>query len=251
MIAVASTGCDRKGSVDGFPSWPALFDLEGDYRLYLNYERQPAYPSAMDKAIETIERASAQHSGCKFSFDSWRWDTQEGIGVRWRRLPQFDQDQARLLAAVTARNMCRMFAQDTGASHLLFVDTDIIPPRDIIPKLLEVGRDAVCGLVYGRGVHSNCPYIFGEKRRWNQNGYELVEVEHGNIGFTMISRKLFDTTAIRYGRAIYPDGRDRQASDDPCFHLDCYKQFGEWPVVRMDVVGRHIGDLKANEVSQF
>lgn len=247
-VAVVSLGCDRK-SDEGFPSWPVLFDLQGDYSLCLNYETSTDTSSSLAKAQTVVSGLLASHPALRVSFDVWQWHT--SFGHSWRRFPQFDQDQARLASIVCARSMGIEYALQMGASHLLFVDADIIPPLDIIPKLLEVNRDAVCGLVYGRGVHKDCPYIFGEMRRWTENGYELVEVEHANIGFTMLSRRLFEAVRFRYGTSQYPDGRECMTSDDPAFHLDCFLKFGQWPVVRTDVVGQHVGDLSATETSQF
>lgn len=246
-VAVATLGCDRKAS-EGFPSWPTLFELEGDFSLYFNYEASPERDSSKGYAAYTLAADSAKGAAAAFAFDVWSWESQ---GRSWRSLPKFDQDQARLASIVTARSMCIEYAMQTNASHLLFIDADIIPPKDIIPKLLQVNRDAVCGLVYGRGAHAACPYIFGEKRRWMENGYELVEVEHANIGYTMLSRRLFEAVRFRYGTSVYPDGRVNMTSDDPAYHLDCFIKFGQWPVIRMDVVGRHIGDLKPEEASQY
>jgi len=240
-VAVCSLGCDRKAA-EGFPSWPTLFELEGDYSLYFNYEGTKFGPDN-----QAWFKSTARHDN--WSFDTWNWNT--SAGRDWRSIPKFDQDQARLASIVCARNMCIEYAMQTGASHLLFVDADIIPPKDIIPKMLEVNRDAVCGLVHGRGVHKAAQYIFGEKRRWEEFGTTLVECEHGNIGYTMLSRRLFEAVRFRYGRSIYPDGRDCMTSDDPAYHLDCFLKFGQWPVVRMDVVGQHIGDLKQDQTSQF
>jgi hypothetical protein len=253
-VAVCTLGCDRKAA-EGFPSWPTLFRLQGDYSLYFNFEIQACHYDGQGLirsrawAESDAVAEAAEGMGRRYSFDMWSWDLHRGDP--WRSLPKFDQDQARLSGIVTARSMCIEYAMQTNASHLLFIDADIIPPKDIITKLLAVNRDAVCGLVYGRGVHKDCPYLFGEKRRWTENGYELVEVEHANIGFTMLSRKLFEAVRFRYGRSIYPDGRDHMTSDDPAYHLDCFLKFGQWPVVRMDVVGRHVGDLQADETSQF
>lgn len=261
MIAVASLGCDRKAA-EGFPSWPYLFQLQGDYSLYFNYELSSApVPSNFDGDSNPIAfqvaRMAEDHGwgeGSAWSLDLWKWTL--SAGRPWRRLPKFDQDQARLASIVTARNMCIEFAMQTEASHLLFVDADIIPPLDIIPKLLEVNEDAVAGLVHGRGTHSNLPYVFGEKRQFQmvdaQNRPFMVkEAEHANIGFTMISRKLFEATRFRWGTSHYPDGRVNMTSDDPSFHLDSYLKWGKWMYIRLDVIGRHVGDLKANETSQF
>lgn len=246
MIAVCTLGCTRKK--ESLPSWPYLFDLEGDYSLYFNYEATAGDDySSVASLVE--QHNSAQEALHKASFDVWSWSTT--YGAEWRRKPAFDQDQARLAGIVTARNMCIEYAMQTDASHLLFIDADIVPPVDIIPRLLEVNHDAVAGLVFGRGAHSGCPYIFGEKRRFEQNGYGLIEAEHANIGFTMISRRLFEAVRMRWGTSHYPDGRVCMTSDDPAFHLDSFLKFGQWMYIRPDVLGKHVGGLQAHEGAQF
>jgi len=247
-VAVCTMGCDRKAA-EGQPSWPYLFDLDGDYTLYINYESTHEDSGAKCDAIAEVEALAQKFPQRVWSFDEWVWNTPHG--TLWRHRPQYDQDQNRLASIVTARNMCVEYAMQTNASHLLFCDADIIPPRDVIPKLLELNRDATCGLVHGRGVHSSCQYLFGEKRRWRQGdpSYEVVECEHGNIGFTMISRKLFEAVRFRYGMSMYADGRNCFTSDDPAFHADCHLKFGTWPWLRMDVEGKHVGDLKAEDVA--
>ncbi len=246
MVVVCTLGCTRKK--DSLPSWPYLFDLQGDYSLYFNYEVTGDDDCASVSSL-IQQHDTAQLSLHRASFDTWTWNT--GYGAQWRRRPAFDQDQARLAGIVGARNMCIEYAMQTDASHLLFIDADIIPPVDIIPKMLAVEHDAVAGLVHGRGAHAACPYIFGEKRRFHKDGYELIEVEHANIGFTMISRRLFQAVRMRWGTSHYPDGRVNMTSDDPAFHLDCFLKFGQWPYIRTDVVGSHVGDLRANEGAQF
>jgi hypothetical protein len=261
MIAVCSLGCSRK--LNDVHSWDTLTKLDGDYALYINYECQYEPMPVGRESDFLLERSLALGAAMgdrnqEFFLDVWAWHTfgscsssrGEEAGS-WRRRPKFDQDQARLASIVTARNMCIEFAMQMNCSHLLFIDADIIPPLDIIPKLLEVGKDAVGGLVHGRGDHSGCQYIFGEKRRYTGNGFELVECEHGNIGYTLLSRKLIENIRFRYGVSRYPDGREHMISDDPAYHLDAYLKFGEWMTIRTDVVGRHVGTLKAEEVAQF
>jgi hypothetical protein len=243
-VAVCTLGCDRK--IDELHSWPSLTELDGDYSLYINYEfREASKALRASQIVEALPNAEK----LKLSFDMWSWET--AYGYNWRKRPKFDQDQSRLSSIVCARNMCIEYAMQTDASHLLFVDADIIPPKDIIPKLLEVDHPAVAGLVHGRGVHKECSYIFGEKQRFKKNGIDVIEAEHANIGFCMLSRKLFEGIRMRWGNSHYPDGRVSMTSDDPAYHLDAYIKFGEWMVIRPDVVGNHIGDLKAGETSQF
>jgi GT2 family glycosyltransferase len=151
--------------------------------------------------------------------------------------------------------MCIEYAMQTNASHLLFCDADIIPPHDIIPKLLavfdKVPTEAVGGLVHGRGTHSNLRYVFGQKREVSLDGYTLLELEHSNIGFTMLTSRAFNQIRFRYGVSEYPDGRNHMISDDPAYHLDAFKKFGTWMYVRTDVLGRHVGDLQPHQTAQF
>lgn len=247
-IAVCSLGCTRKRH--DIHSWHTLMQLQGDYRLYINWESQLVFDDSSTRFLQAMEEELKDvNPVIDLSMDVWSWNTV--AGTDWRKRPKFDQDQARLASIVVARNMCIEFAMQTDCSHLLFVDADIIPPLDIIPKLLEVGHEAVGGLVHGRGDHSSCQYVFGEKRRYHQNGYELIEAEHGNIGYTLLTRKLIENIRFRYGVSKYPDGREHMISDDPAFHLDAFIKFGHWMTIRTDVIGRHLGQLKAEETSQF
>lgn len=249
MIAVCTLGCTRKRH--DLHSWSELMNLDGDYSLYINWEAQDHSPDMEEpRFLQVLEENLKDLNPLRrLSIDWWQWNTL--CGSSWRAHPRFDQDQARLSSIVTARNMCVEYAIQTDASHLMFIDADIIPPRDILTKLLEVNRDAALGMVYGRGTHAACPYIFGEKRRFHENGFELIEVEHGNIGYALLTRKLIENIRFRYGRSRYPDGRESMISDDPAFHLDAFLKFGEWPVIRKDTLAQHVGDLKAEEVSQF
>jgi hypothetical protein len=246
-------GCDRKAR--DIYSWETLLHLQGDYFLYINYEYDGEYPVG---ELDPVQKAIHLAHECTVpvSIDTWTWRTQAGYD--WRKKPRFDQDQARLASIVTARNMCIEFALQTDASHLLFVDADIIPPVDIIPRLLEVKVDAVGGLVFGRGVHAGSRYVFQEKQRYRlpsiytSDGWaEIIECEHGNIGFTMISRKLFESVRFRYGMAHYPDRDSNWASDDPCFHADVHQKFGTWMAIRTDVEGKHCGELDHGGASQY
>jgi len=242
MIAVCSIGCERK-ALEGFPSWPGLFALDGDYSLYFNYEMAGDGASDFDPVTNPIAMKVehyAEGSSVPWSLDLWRWGTV--AGKLWRAQPQYDQDQARLAPIAVARNMCRTFAHATGASHLLFIDADVIPPSDVIPKLLAMDHCLVGGVVPGRGCHSKCQYIFGEQRRFDHNGIQVIEVDHGTCGCMMIERRIFNDITFRYSN-------DDGLSEDPAFTHDVKRVFGENMWLREDVVCTHVGDLKENEAS--
>ena len=238
-VAVCSLGCDRKASA-GFPAWPRLFELEGDYSLYFNYEVSSLASRDGNDAWLQV-RAIAAHSTRDFAFDTWRWDCQ---GAEWRARPKFDQDQARLAPIATARNMCIDYALATGASHLLFIDADVIPPIDVIPKLLSLGHTLVGGIVPGRGCHKDLKYIFGEEREFSTGSAQVLEVRHGTCGCMMIERNVFNRIRFRYS---IDDG----LSEDPAYAADVLTLFGEKMWLHKGVVCEHIGDLQAPEVAQF
>jgi hypothetical protein len=241
-VAVCSIGCDRKAST-GFPAWPRLFDLEGDYSLYFNYEAAPDNPTS-DRAYTDVAAAASAHFEWPhtFSFDQWSWGTR--LGHIWRPVPQFDQDQARLSSIVTARNMCIDYALLTGASHLLFIDADVIPPNNVIPALLAEAHTLVGGIVPGRGCHSALKYIFGEERTFHTGVAPFIEVRHGTCGCMMIERRVFNKIRFRFS---VEDG----LSEDPAYAADVEAMFGEKMWLREDVVCQHIGDLADREVAQF
>ena len=242
-VAVASLGCDRKAA-GGFPAWPRLFELVGDYSIYLNYEMTSTREddsNPVDPTFEVYRDMCALAGDREFAFDEWYWGEQ---GAYWRARPKFDQDQARLVPIVTARNMCIDYALRTGASHLLFIDADVIPPVDVIPKLMSLGHTLVGGIVPGRGCHKDLKYIFGEEREFSTGSAQVLEVSHGTCGCMMIERRVFDRIRFRYSI-------DHGLSEDPAYAADVLALFGEKMWLHKGVVCEHIGDLASTEVSQF
>lgn len=59
---------------------------------------------------------------------------------------------------ISSRNKIMDYAKDNGYDFLLFVDTDVIVPENILNELLKANKDVVSGLYY------NYFYVSGEKR---------------------------------------------------------------------------------------
>ena len=215
-VAVCSLGCDRKAAA-GFPAWPRLFELEGDYSLYFDYEHKYSTNTGPFQR-SVIYRLTEKFPARNVSFDEWAWRTT--LGTEWHPVSKFDQDQARLRQIATARNMCIDYALLTGASHLLFIDADVIPPTDVIPKLMSLGHTLVGGIVPGRGCHKDLKYIFGEEREFSTGSAQVLEVRHGTCGCMMIERRVFDRIRFRYSI-------DQGLSEDPAYAADVLALFGE------------------------
>ena len=249
MIAVCTIISDRKK--DSVYCMPRLAELDGDYSVYVNHERWHPPP---------------EQGGCGFGYgyftqERWyidQWYVHQSFPSKsspWRPIARFDQDQSRLVPITTARNMCIDFAMVMQASHLLFVDADVIPPKDVIPKLLELDHPIVGGLVPGRGAHRNFKYVFGEISRMELDRGDIkvpiIVCSHGTCGLMMIKREVFERLRFRYGPGFAEDGHREELSEDPAYCYDANKLgFGNmW--IREDVVAEHLGDLKDNETAQF
>lgn len=57
------------------------------------------------------------------------------------------------------RNRGVMTALDAGASHLLFLDSDCIPPRDAILRLLSHNKPVISGIYYRRSPPHGVPVM--------------------------------------------------------------------------------------------
>lgn len=168
--------------------------------------------------------------------EHWRFSLHDG----WAR-----DSRNRLIGITTGRNLIREYAvRDTQATHVLFLDTDVTPPADCIPKLLELDHPVV-----GGDVPSYClsgPEVLGERTDWfdletGQDGtcglprFPTFRVEeHWNTaGFLLVQRRVLEEVAWRWnpGQGVI--------TDDPCFAQDVERAgFGKtW--VRKDVIGYH------------
>lgn len=149
----------------------------------------------------------------------------------------------RLIRICMGRNLAQEHAMRNQASHLLFLDTDVLADEDCIPKLLELQHPVVGGnvgaycmdgpvvppldTVYSEVPHRNFPDGIEVKAHWN------------TAGFLMVERQVFSRVAWHYDL-------DAGLTDDPAYQRETRELFGEtW--VRYDVIGRHVGALVAVE----
>ena len=127
----------------------------------------------------------------------------------------------RLARICAGRNLITQKAHDTGASHVLFVDTDVTLPDDAVLRLLEVDWP-----VAGLNVPTYC--LDGPK----VDGYDFDVREHMNTaGCLLVAREAFRRLRWRWDL-------DEGLTDDPCYHADA-AALG-WPTrVRHDVQAAH------------
>lgn len=134
----------------------------------------------------------------------------------------------RLIRICLGRTIAQEYAMRTGASHVLFIDTDITVADDAVARLLEVDRPVVGGAV---GIYN----LGGPRVSRREHGLEHANIRaHWNTaGFLLVRRDVFCRVAWNYDL-------DSGNSDDPAFQRNCRDLgFGEtW--VRHDVHGQHV-----------
>lgn len=230
-VVVATLMCDRKRHSEMI-GLPAMLRLRGDCAFYVNYEtnlvRAPFTTPGTEPWAESI--AALHESGRPWEYDTW------SASSTWRDAPQFDQDQARLEPICIARNMARTYAIATGATHLVFVDADVVVRPDGLERLLALDVPLCGGYVPGRGAHSSGRYVFGERMRRDN----LIFCKHGTLGYSLIRRDLFEVLPFRHGPHPLPEHRGTYLSEDPAFAADAEIYYGaEW-VIDMGCTAEHI-----------
>jgi hypothetical protein len=170
------------------------------------------------------------------SLTIWTFSIDDGeaiwrTGVRTRRV-------------CAGRNLiCDFALSKPGCSHVLFLDSDIVPDPDTIPKLRDlrwpiVGGDVPSYCLTGREVTAR-RYFHGidypAGRRWvqgvEQYGYPVAE--HWNTaGFLLVERVVIEH--VRWGW-----DETRGLFDDPWYADQVERIIGTPTLVRKDCIGDH------------
>jgi len=117
----------------------------------------------------------------------------------WRSYEQLEKPGGTILQIIpgstiaVARNKLVNMAK--GSDYLLFLDSDMTFPSDLIQRLLDHKKDVVCGLYYSRGY----PHDPMTMRLWNKDEYYrsppkggLMEVDATGGGCMLINMKVID-----------------------------------------------------------
>ena len=136
-------------------------------------------------------------------------------------------DSANRLARICeGRNLCIEYAQrNRPADFILYLDSDVLPDRDTIDKLL-----AVADLGY-RQVGGEVPsYVLGGERVPGVD-LPLEQRSYNTAGYLLVHRDIYRRLRWRWDW-------DAGMTDDPCWFADARQFLGVPCIVRTDCVGR-------------
>ena len=224
-IVSATLYCDRKPEYTGRALKPLLESKLID-SVYINIQTD-----GNAKWFPMLDWAGQSASAHKKTSDTDMWH----ISSTWRKPAKYDQDQTRVKDIVLARNMAIDYAIAHDADYLLFIDSDVIIANEDIQTLLDMKTDLCGGLVYGRGVHRENPYVFGEVGRYGP----IIHCVHGTCGYMLISRNVFESQNFRYG---WDQKKEHFLSEDPAFCQDWYIRSGQYYQIHTEVRAIHWDD---------
>lgn len=129
---------------------------------------------------------------------------------------------------VGSRNRLREYALDNDYDYFLSLEQDVIPPRDVIQRLLKHDRKVVSGVYFAvnfyHGKHQLLPLVwadFDEKtkrmfylqddRLWDG---KLIEIAACGLGCVLIHRDVLNKINFRY------DKNNKEGFDDVWFCKD-------------------------------
>lgn len=220
-LLVAVICCDYKAySLEQCINAIKESDIE-NYQLLLNFEMGWDNPNAFNSNL-FLHKLDHFHVWKEYK--------------HWAVNREKDQDQHfRLPKICTARNMCVDFAIANDFDWILFVDSDVLIPKDTYTRLFDenwLGLNKVIGgMVPGRGVHSTFDYAFEPTGAVLKGANEWVEYDHGTMGFVAIENTVFKDLRFRW---------TKDKSEDKCFSDDVSLLFEDGWWINTKCIAAHM-----------
>ncbi|MBI2105460.1 hypothetical protein HYT56_01320 [Candidatus Woesearchaeota archaeon] len=143
--------------------------------------------------------------------------------------PYFESARDRIIAS---RNILRQRVIDENYDYFLSLEQDVLPPADIIERLLQHKKEVMTGVYFANNVIPGeissklipLVYILEDKKTLSMrplNEYELwknqglMQVVSAGLGCVLISKKVLEKIEFRY---------ELNSFDDRWFFLDLYNQ---------------------------
>jgi hypothetical protein len=159
-----------------------------------------------------------------------------------------------------ARNACCMAVLEHGIEWLFFLDSDVVPPKDAILRLIAHKKPLVCGLYFRRSPPVGVPVIMKPVGNWiiNPPKKGLIEVDVTGAGCMLIHRSVLEALPPQRPGKHWFDWRvDMKSvmppveclSEDFTFNMHVKKTLGIPTLIDCSVRCRHIGLGEAEENS--
>lgn len=156
-----------------------------------------------------------------------------------------------------ARNSACMRALECGASHIFFIDSDVIAPPDTVLRLLAHNAPVVSGMYCRRSPPAGVPVAIKDGK-WLTDFKQgsTVEVDFVGAGCLLIRRDVLEqlppSSAGRHwfhwrvdmrGANVFPD--NACMSEDFVFCQNVREKLGHRILLDTSIVARHIGLAQA------
>ncbi len=151
-----------------------------------------------------------------------------------------------------SRNTACMRALECGASHIFFLDSDVVPPRDAILKLLAHRQHFISGLYCRRSPPQGVPVAIKDGKWLTQYPPNTVmEVDLVGAGCLLISRELLQSIPPQRKevgrhwfdwrvdmRGLIPEGEALSEDFTLCQHI---RRHGHKVLLDTSIQCKHIG----------
>jgi len=127
------------------------------------------------------------------------------LGVKVIKGQYFENAKDRV---IDSRNILRRYCLENNYDYFLSLEQDVVPPKDIIEKLLKHDKEIVCGLYFYLGDDDKTllPMVwvhhhgeFAKRLRFHEvPENELIEVITCGLGCVLIKKETLDKIRFRY-----------------------------------------------------
>ncbi|MAF51230.1 MAG: hypothetical protein CMH64_04020 [Nanoarchaeota archaeon] len=142
--------------------------------------------------------------------------------------PYFDSARDRIVAS---RNLLRKKALDEDYDYFFSLEQDVLPPKDILEKLLKHNKKLITAVYFAHNVLENnsrelIPLVYklsdpktlsmrplNENELWQKQG--LQEIISAGLGCLLIHKDVLKEIEFRY---------EKNSFDDRWFFIDCHKK---------------------------
>lgn len=162
-----------------------------------------------------------------------------------------------------ARNSCVRAFLETDYQHLFFLDSDVSPPSDCVPRLLSHKLPIVSGVYYRRSPPHGKPVMMKNGQWYSDHPPGLIEVDFVGAGCLLVHRSVFERVPPqRPGKPWFDWRVDLRDCDPPIVSPDsCLSEDYSWNLhvrkhgykvmVDTDIRCKHIGLAEADKESML